>query len=66
MGSANAFTTPRLLASLADLVPAERLSRDAGLFASCLAAGQSFAPLVGELAAAARWQWEFAIVTVRA
>ncbi|ADG79302.1 major facilitator superfamily MFS_1 [Tsukamurella paurometabola DSM 20162] len=64
MGSANAFTTPLLLASLADLVPTDRLSRAVGLFSSCLAAGQSFAPLVGGLAAEVGWQWGFVVVAV--
>ncbi|MFB8005103.1 MFS transporter [Nocardia sp. NPDC056000] len=64
MGTANAFTTPLLLAALADLVPAARLSRAVGLFSSCLAAGQSFAPLVGGLAAARGWQWAFVVVAV--
>lgn len=62
MGSANAFTTPLLLAALADLVPAERLSRAVGLFSSCLAAGQSFAPLVGGVAAEIGWRWGFVLV----
>ena len=64
MGSANAFTTPLLLASLADAVTAERLSRTVGLFSSCLAAGQSFAPLVGGVAAGLGWQSVFVLVAV--
>ena len=62
MGLANAFTTPLLLASLADAVPAEKLSRAVGLFSSCLAAGQSFAPLVGGVAASIGWQSAFVVV----
>jgi len=64
MGLANAFTTPLLLASLADVVPPERLSRAVGLFSSCLAAGQSFAPLVGGVAASIGWQSAFVAVAV--
>jgi MFS family permease len=63
-GAANAFTTPLLLAGLADLVPAERLSRAVGVYASCQAAGQSFAPLVGGLAAATSWRLGFVVVAV--
>ena len=62
MGTANAFTTPLLLAGLAELVPAAKLSRAVGLFSSCLAAGQSFAPLVGGLFADHGWQWSFVAV----
>lgn len=62
-GAANAFTTPLLLAGLADLVPAQRLGRAVGVFASCQAAGQSFAPLVGGLAAAVDWRLAFVGIT---
>ena len=62
MGFTNAFTTPLLLASLADAIPPEKLSRAVGLFSSCLAAGQSFAPLVGGAAASIGWQSAFVVV----
>ena len=62
LGTANAFTSPLLLAGLADVVPSHRLGRSVGLFASCQAAGQSFAPLVGGLAAAVSWRWAFIVV----
>lgn len=66
LGTANAFTSPLLLAGLAEMVPAARLSRAVGLFASCLAAGQSFAPLVGGLAAASSWRYAFVVVAFAA
>ncbi|MEW1860501.1 MFS transporter [Streptomyces sp. NBC_00669] len=66
LGVANAFTSPLLLAGLADIVPKERLSRSVGIYASCLAAGQSFAPLVGGLAAGSSWRLGFVVVAVAA
>lgn len=66
LGIANAFTSPLLLAGLADMVPGERLSRSVGVFASCQAAGQSFAPLVGGLSAGSSWRLAFAAVAVTA
>lgn len=65
-GTANAFTTPLLLAGLADMVPRERLGRAVGLFASCQAAGQSFAPLLGGVSAELNWRWAFAGITAAA
>ncbi|MEN3356077.1 MAG: hypothetical protein V7637_59 [Mycobacteriales bacterium] len=65
-GAANAFTTPLLLAGLADAVPARRMGRAVGLFASWQAAGQSFAPLVGGLSAELNWRWAFAGITAAA
>jgi MFS family permease len=62
-GTANAFTTPLLLAGLADTVPRERLGRAIGLFASWQAAGQSFAPLVGGVSAEVDWRWAFVGIT---
>jgi len=63
-GLANAFTSPLLLAGLADMVPSSRLSRSVGLVASCQAAGQSFAPLIGGFAAVVSWRWAFGAVAV--
>lgn len=57
MGVGNAFTTPLLLAGLVEMVPRERLGRSVGIFASCQAAGQSFAPVIGGVAAASSWRW---------
>ncbi|WP_445181485.1 MFS transporter [Pseudonocardia sp. Cha107L01] len=65
-GVANAFTSPLLLAGLADMVPVARLSRSVGIFASCQAAGQSFAPLIGGVAAATSWRWGFVAVAAAA
>jgi MFS family permease len=62
MGSANAFTSPLLLAGLGTAVPAERLSRSVGIYSSFQAAGQSFAPLLGGVAAV--WSWRLAFVVV--
>lgn len=62
MGAANAFTGPLLVAGLADLVSRERLSRSVGVISSWMAAGQSIAPFVGGLAAAASWRIGFLIV----
>jgi len=58
-GVANAFTTPLLLAGLADRTPAARLGRSVGIYASFQAAGQSLAPFVGGLAAELNWRWGF-------
>jgi MFS transporter, ACDE family, multidrug resistance protein len=58
-GSANAFTSPLLVAAISDLVPRERLSRSLGHFGSMLAAGQAFAPLIGGAAAAIDYRLAF-------
>jgi len=58
-GTANAFTTPLLVAAITDLVPRERLGRSLGVFGGMQAAGQAFAPLVGGLAAAVDYRWAF-------
>lgn len=58
-GVANAFTTPLLLATIAATTPRARLSRAVGLFASLQAAGQTFGPLVGGVAAEATWRLAF-------
>lgn len=62
MGAANAFTSPLLLAGLGGTVPPERLSRAVGTFSSFQAAGQSFAPLLGGVAAALSWRLAFVVV----
>lgn len=49
-GAANAFTTPLLIAMIADLVPAHRRGRALGTYAGMQAAGQAFAPLIAGLA----------------
>jgi MFS family permease len=58
-GIANAFTTPLVMAALADVVPRERLGRTIGTFAGVQAAGVSFAPLLGGLAAEVSWRLAF-------
>ncbi|PVZ03682.1 MFS transporter [Actinomycetospora cinnamomea] len=59
-GAANAFTTPLLLSALAAASPPDRLGRSLGVFGSLQAAGQTFAPLVGGLAAELDWRLAFA------
>ena len=61
-GAANAFTTPLLLAGLAEAVPAAALSRSVGIFGACQAAGQTMAPLVGSLSTALTWRLAFVVV----
>ncbi|MEJ2887542.1 MFS transporter [Actinomycetospora aeridis] len=63
-GAANAFTTPLLLASLAAATPPERLGRSLGVMGSLQAAGMTFAPLVGGLAASLDWRGAFVGVAV--
>jgi MFS family permease len=63
-GVANAFTSPLLIAGLADTVPAKRLSRSIGLYGACQAAGLSLAPLVGAAANTVSWRWAFVGVAV--
>lgn len=63
-GAANAFTTPLLLASLAAATPRERLGRSLGVMGSLQAAGMTFAPLVGGLAASVDWRLAFVGVAV--
>lgn len=58
-GAANAFTTPVLVAAISSLVPANRLGRALGLFASIQALGQAMAPLIGGIAADLHWSWAF-------
>lgn len=58
-GSANAFTTPVLVAAITDAVPAGQLGRSLGLFGSMQATGQAMAPLIGGLAASVDWRLAF-------
>lgn len=58
-GAANSFTTPLLLAALAELIPRQRLGRALGLFGSLQAGGQTTAPLIAGLLAAASWRYAF-------
>lgn len=63
-GVANAFTTPLLFAALASSVAPERLGRALGWFGSLQAAGQTFAPLIGGVAAEIDWRWAFVVSAV--
>jgi MFS family permease len=66
-GTANAFTSPLLLAGLADAVAPERRGRAVGTFAGVQAGGISLAPLLGGLAGEVSWRLAFiapAIVAV--
>ena len=65
-GTANAFTTPLLIAMIARLVPADRLGRALGTYASLQAAGQAFAPLVGGFAAGVDYRWAFVATALAA
>ncbi|MGZ4431078.1 MAG: MFS transporter [Gaiellales bacterium] len=60
-GVANAFTTPILLAGLAELVPASQRGRAVGTFAAVQAGGISLAPLLGGLAAEISWRLAFVV-----
>jgi MFS family permease len=64
LGAANAFTTPLLMAALAAEAPADRLGRALGWFGSLQAAGATFAPLLGGVAAEADWRLAFASVAM--
>jgi MFS family permease len=61
-GSANAFTTPLLVAALYDAVARERLGRSLGRFGGMQAAGMAFAPLAGGLAGALDWRLGFVAI----
>ncbi|MBO0840230.1 MAG: MFS transporter [Sciscionella sp.] len=63
-GTANAFTSPLLLASVAAMTPRHRLGRALGLFGALQAAGQTSAPLLGGAAAEFSWRWAFVGVAV--
>ena len=58
-GSANAFTSPLVLAGLADATPRPQLGRAVGTFAAVQTAGMVFAPLIGGLAGAVDYRLAF-------
>ncbi len=58
-GSANAFTSPLLVAAISDAVPRSGLGRALGRYGALQAAGQAFAPLVGGVAGAVDWRLAF-------
>jgi MFS family permease len=60
-GASNAFTSPLLLAALADITPVERLGRGMGTFASVQTAGMVMAPLCGGLIGAIDPRLAFAV-----
>lgn len=63
-GCANAFTTPLLVAALAEMTPAPTLGRAMGTFASVQTAGIVFAPLVGGAAGAIDYRLAFLVPAV--
>lgn len=63
-GVGNAFTTPLLLAGLADITPPDRLGRAIGIYASFQAAGTSLAPFVGGVATEVHWRLGFLFLSV--
>lgn len=63
-GGANAFTTPILIAALAEAVPPALLNGSLGRYGAMQSAGQSFAPLIGGVTAAADWRLAFVMVAV--
>jgi MFS family permease len=65
-GAANAFTTPLVLAALADATPEAALGRTMGTFAAVQTAGVVGAPLVGGLAGAFDYRLAFVVAAVAA
>jgi MFS family permease len=63
-GASNAFLTPLLLATLAELVPPERLTRAMGTFASVQTGALSLAPLIGGVLAVVNWRLAFVVSAV--
>lgn len=58
-GVANAFITPLLVAGLAEMVPADRLGREVGIYSSFQAVGGGLGPIVGGFAADTDWRLAF-------
>lgn len=63
-GSANAFITPLLVASIYEVVNLTRLGSSLGVFASFQAAGMAFAPLAGGIAGAFDYRSAFIALAV--
>lgn len=63
-GAANAFTSPLVLAGLADATPREQLGRAVGTFAAVQTAGMVCAPLIGGLAGAIDYRLAFVAAAV--
>lgn len=60
-GASNAFLTPLLLATLAEIVPPHLLTRAMGTFASVQTGALSLAPLIGGLMATVHWRLAFIV-----
>jgi MFS family permease len=58
-GAANAFTTPLVMAGLADVVPRERLGRTVGTFAAVQTSAIALSPLLGGLLGEIDWRLAF-------
>ena len=58
-GIGNAFITPLLVAGLAELVPADRLGREVGIYSSFQALGGGLGPVLGGIAADTNWKLAF-------
>jgi MFS family permease len=65
-GAANAFTTPLLVAALADMTPRESLGRAMAAFAAVQTVGIVMAPLIGGLAGAIDYRLAFLVPAVAA
>lgn len=65
-GGANAFTTPLLVAALADITPRETLGRAMAAFAAVQTVGVVLAPLIGGLAGAIDYRLAFVVPAVAA
>ncbi len=63
-GASNAFLTPLLLATLAELVPPHLLTRAMGTFASVQTGALSLAPLIGGILATVNWRLAFVVSAV--
>lgn len=61
-GATNAFTTPLLMATLGDVMPAQRTGRTMGMFSTLNMAGQSGAPLLAGLLAGVSWRLVYIVV----
>lgn len=65
-GIANAFISPLLIASIAEITPAAQLGRRVGIYGSFQAAGGALAPFVGGFAADIDWRIAFIITAILA
>ncbi len=63
-GATNAFFTPLLLASLAEMTPEAQLGRRIGAYSSFQAIGGAASPFVGGLAAEVDWRLAFVVTAV--